>query len=172
MLCPSCNKFAAFDTSGDPEVEMEIDRTEDANAEDGGDAEKDLDKATDVRLYITGTVRICLTSECCGDEMKESYFDVEEELEISRGEGCACDLSECDISTSESLTDRSESETVTIAKRGPNKGKEVRKSIPPRYQKRFYGAEVEIEVSCPCGKSSVESKWSDEVPASGMDELN
>lgn len=171
MICPSCSKFAAFDTSGDPEVELEIDRVENEGAGDGEDAEAGMDKAADVRVYVAGTVRVCLTSECCADEMKESTFDVDAELELSRGEGCACDLSECTVSTSESLTDRSETEKVTIAKRGPNKGQEVRKPIPYRYQKRFYGAEVEIEVSCPCGKSSAESKWSDETPASGMDEL-
>lgn len=171
MRCPSCNKFAAFDTSGDPEVDLEIERTENEDAGDGEDAEAGMDKATDIRVVVVGSVRICLTSECCGDEMKESNFDIEEELELSRGEGCTCDLSECTVSTSESITDRNETETVTIAKRGPNKGQEVRKPIAPRYQKRFYGAEVEIEVTCPCGKSSAESKWSDEVPASGMDEL-
>lgn len=171
MICPSCSKFAAFDTSGDPEVELEIDRAEDEGAGDGEDAEVGLDKAIDVRLYVTGTVRICLTSECCGEEMKEASFDVEEELELSRGEGCECDLGECDISTSESLTDRSETFKERIAKRGPNKGQTVRTSIPSRYQKRFYGAEVEIEASCSCGKSTATSKWSDEVPASGMEEM-
>lgn len=171
MICPSCNKFAAFDTSGDPEVELEIDRVENEGAGDDEDAESGLDTATDVRLYVTGTVRICLTSECCGDEMKESTFDVEEELELNRADGCTCDFADCEISTSESLSDRSESEKVTIAKRGPNKGKEVRKPIPYRYQKRFYGADVTIEVSCSCGKSTASCDWSDETPASGMDEL-
>lgn len=171
MLCPSCNKFAAFDTSGDPEVDLELDRIENENAGDDEDAGANLDTATDVRAYVTGSVRICLTSECCSEDMKESTFDVEAEIELTRGDGCTCDLSECNISTSEEITDRSETEKVTIAKRGPNRGKEVRRPIPSRYQKRFYGARVSIEVSCPCGKTSEEQEWSDESPASGMDEL-
>lgn len=171
MICPSCSKFASFDTSGEPEVELEIDRTEDVNAADGEDAEAGLDKATEVRFYVAGTVRIVLTSECCGDEMKESNFDIEEDYKVTRADGCACDLSECSLSTSESITDRTEAEKVSIAKRGPNKGQTVRKAIPYRYQKRFYGAEVEIEITCQCGKTSLNQTWSDEVSASGMDEL-
>src|SRR5690242_2833252 len=54
--CPSCTKFAALNPSDDLEVEdLEIN-------EDG---------------LITGQVRFVLTSDCCGDEMKEYTFDIE-----------------------------------------------------------------------------------------------
>lgn len=171
MLCPSCNKFAAFDTSGDPEVDFEIDRVEDEGAGDGEDAETGLDKAIEVRCYITGTVRIVLTSECCSEDMKEANFDIETEIELSRADGCTCDFANCSLTTSEELTDRQEAFSERIAKRGPNKGQTVKTPIPARYQKRFYGTEVAIEVSCECGKTTADQKWSDEVPASGMDEL-
>lgn len=61
MLCPSCNKFAAYSTDAEPEFDMEA-------SPDG------------TSLMITGTCRICLTSECCGDELKEAQFDIEHEF--------------------------------------------------------------------------------------------
>ncbi len=174
MICPSCNKFAAFDTGNDPEVEIDIDQFEYAERDpvesDADDA--DLTDKSHGTAMITGTVRILLTSECCSEEMKESTFDVDEQIEVERADGCECDFTEdLSLTTGEETTDRMETESVTIAKRGPNKGKEVRKPIPARYAKRFYGAEVTIEVSCACGKTTVETQWKEEVPASGMDGL-
>lgn len=58
MICPSCNKFAANSTDQEPEIELQC--------ESG---------------HVTGTVRIVLTSECCGEELKEANFDVDVDLE-------------------------------------------------------------------------------------------
>ena len=175
MICPSCNKFPAYDTSSEPEVELEVDQFEYAEGEkpEGAEPDADVPPSKDAgTAYVTGTARIVLTSECCGDELKEATFEVQDvQIDVERGEGCTCDISELDVTSSQEITDHSETEKVTIAKRGPNKGQEVRKPIPFRYQKRFYGCEITIEVSCSCGKTSAEATWSDDIQASAMDEL-
>lgn len=58
--CPSCNKFPSLEP-GDVEVnDLEIN-------EDG---------------TVTGSVRIALTSACCGDEMREYTFSVEHQVDL------------------------------------------------------------------------------------------
>lgn len=174
MLCPSCNKFCAFSTDNEPEADLNIESTlatvADANSDDKS---KEIDDPDNAIASITGSVRIVLTSECCGDEMKESTFDISDlDVEITRAEGCACDLTSLDVESSSSeITDRTANTKVTIAKRGPNKGQQVIKHIPSRYAKRFYGCSVEIEVSCKCGKTTSSATFTDEVQASGMDEM-
>jgi hypothetical protein len=43
---------------------------------------------------------------------------------------------------------------------------------PSRYRKTFYGASVEIQVSCSCGKGETSITLEDSVQASGMDSLS
>lgn len=171
MLCPSCNKFAAFDTSAEPEVDVDVSEVAlETVTKDGSEETEDPDHAV---VTISGNARILLTSECCGDEMKEATFDIDiTDVEVSRSEGCTCDFKEvtAEVSTSE-LTDRSESTKTTTPTRGPNKGKQIERPIPYRYQRRFYGVSVEVTVSCGCGKSTTTATFEDEVQASGMDEL-
>lgn len=59
MKCPSCNKFAALEMQ-EPEV-------------------NELSFDSESRM-VTADVRILRNSECCGDEMKEYTFNVEEEV--------------------------------------------------------------------------------------------
>jgi hypothetical protein len=61
MRCSSCNKFAANDTSNPPEVELNFEYSPDS-------------------VEVQGTVRISLTSECCGEELSEYTFNVEEDV--------------------------------------------------------------------------------------------
>jgi hypothetical protein len=156
MICPSCNKFAAYDTSNEPEVDLSVESelgSKTVFTEPGvGDEVEDPDKAV---ATITGTVHIYLTSECCGDELKEANFDLEQELEVTRAEGCTCDLTELDaeVDTAE-ITDRNEKKTTR-----------------PRYQKRFFGAQVNVTVSCSCGKTKESFDWQGDIQASAMDEL-
>ena len=165
MRCPSCNKFATYDTSAEPEVELEVSAEWRANEDPESEDELDHDA---VEGTVTGSVHIVLTAECCGDELKESTFDVEQEFTLERADGCACDLTSLDVSGEGSeLTERQE----TTSKRIKKDGTVVEKPIPYRYQKRFFGAQVEIEVTCACGKSKESINWKDEVQASGMDEL-
>jgi hypothetical protein len=158
MLCPSCNKFAANDTSTDPELNLDV--------ENG---------------IVTGDARIVITSECCGDELKEATFEVEIDLE-DKFEDAIRELEELaddaevnldDWSfeiTSESADwiDRSETEKVRILKDGTEK----RTPIPYRYQKHFYGVSVEVEVTATKGDKAVTASgtFEDEVPAGSMDE--
>lgn len=61
MRCPSCSKFAPYEYGNAPEVELSFDFSPDS-------------------VEVNGNVRIVLTSECCGDELKESSFDVAEDV--------------------------------------------------------------------------------------------
>lgn len=165
MLCPSCNKFAAYDTSSEPEVSVGVeselalpfDEKEGANKED-------RDHAT---ARVTGDCRIVITAECCGDELKEASFEIDQELEIVRGEGCECDLTELSVEAEGEISDRTES-TITKTKKD---GTVVVKQVPYRYQKRYYGAQLNVVVTCECGKTRAEAEWHDECQASSMDEL-
>lgn len=170
MKCPSCNKFAAYDTSNEPEFELDVDsELETFPHNEGDELGENKDKAT---ANITGTCRIVLTSECCGDELKESTFEIEiSDVEIERfvptekdlSEGkkpCTCDLTELEAEGSAEIDSRMEL-------KDPRTGKPIK----PRYAKTFYGASGTIEVHCACGESKATEDWSDEVQAGAMDEL-
>lgn len=58
MRCPSCNKFAAYDDSTDPEVDVDL-------SDDG---------------TFSGQARIVLTHDECGEELKEASFDFDGEV--------------------------------------------------------------------------------------------
>lgn len=157
MICPSCNKFASQSADNEPEGDVEID---------------EIDQETgDVK--VTGSVRIVVTSECCGDELKEANFDIEETIEsIEAEEDCDCDLKDqetwsVDFESIE-MTDETERTRTKTLKDGTVK--EI--PISPRYQKHFYGAEALIAITCACGKTKETHLWSDRVQAGSMDELN
>lgn len=184
MKCPSCNKFAAYNTDNEPEIELQCDRGQ-----------------------VTGTVRILLTSECCGDELKESTFDVEMDLEedikdalVARAKEMGLELKPEDFDLENDnemqkvevdgkkeekvlsfeisnetgeITDRNE----TTKKRTLKNGTVKETPIPYRYQRRFFGAEISytVKVEYPYKGKLIEAEvtehWNDEVQASGMDEL-
>lgn len=184
MLCPYCNKFAANDTSGEPEIDIQCESGQ-----------------------VTGTVRIVLTSECCSAELKEANFDVEMDLtedildalvakakelklpELKREDIDLEDETKRKVmvegkmeekitsfsieDSSGEITDRSE----TTKTRTLKSGRVVVRQIPYRYQRRFYGASINftVNVEYPYKKRlltvEVPADWKDEVQASGMDEL-
>jgi hypothetical protein len=150
MRCPSCNKFATYSLDGEPEVDL------------------DADDVT-VECQITGTCRIVLTSECCGDDLKEASMDIDQTCYVTREADCKCDLT--DTLTVESsgavITERRETSMTKTLKDGTVRVRQ----IPYRYQKQYYGATVDLTVTCACGKTVANVQWSDDVPASGMDEL-
>jgi hypothetical protein len=134
MRCDQCNKFAAYDDSTEPEVDLNFNT-------DTGD--------------ITAQVRIVLTHDECGQELKEASFDFEETvpedvMAAHRGEGHELDL---------------ESDDSELTSRYEGKG---------RYTKTFYGARLEVSLTCSCN-SIDDPVWSyefaDDVQASHMDEL-
>jgi hypothetical protein len=171
MKCPSCNKFAALDSSAEPEVNLDVESELDIQEGEGPESERpsNVNKAT---ATVSGNVRIVLTSECCGDEMKETTFDVDVSCELERAEGCECELTELSVEASAETTDRQESSKPKTYVRGPKKGQTVQVPIPYRFQKRFYGASLEITVSCTCGNTKETVSWADECQASHMDEMN
>lgn len=75
MRCPTCNKFAAYDDSAEPEVEVTL--------EDDG--------------TFNGTARIVLTHDECGEELKEGSFEFDGEipeavLNEHKGDGHSLDI--------------------------------------------------------------------------------
>lgn len=87
MRCDQCNKFAAYDDSTEPEVDVDL-------ADDG---------------TFSGQARIVLTHDECGTELKEATFDIEGEVPdevIKEHKGDGHDLS-LEVSSSE-LTSRGE----------------------------------------------------------------
>jgi hypothetical protein len=152
MLCPGCNKFAAQSADSEPELELEV------------------DEATG---SVTGSARIVITSECCDEELKESVFDVEVDLEdafkacVEAREGDPdVEGSEEDhefgiVSESAETTERYEQRQI------------VRKDgtvVPLKTKKHFYGVHLDVEVKCSCSVSAT-GTYEDEVPAGEMDEL-
>lgn len=165
MKCPSCNRFAAYDTGEEPEVNVEVESELLKMTGVGEDEKNDPDRAT---AMVSGDCRIVLKAECCGEELKEANFEISDvELEIARAEGCTCDLTDLSVEASGEISDRNEMQS----KRTKKDGTVVVKAVPYRYQKRFFGAQLTIEVSCECGKTTATEDWADEVQASSMDEL-
>ena len=163
MLCPSCNKFAAYDTSAEPEI-------------DSLDVTASTDEDGTVSADVSGSVRIVLTAECCGDDLKEATFDIDlVNIECTKHAECTCgddwaDNLEADADGPE-LTERQESTKAKTYKTGPKAGQTVQVPIPYRYQRRYFGCDSKITVTCACGKEVGFADFSDEIQASAMDEL-
>lgn len=131
MRCPDCNKFAAYDDSTEPEVNIDLN-------DDGS---------------FSGTVRIVLTHDECGTELKEASFDFDGQVPskiLAEHEG---DDHSLDLETS----------NTELISRTEGSG---------RYMKTFYGYNTTLDLTCSCG---TEGLWStdfvDDVQASHMDEM-
>ena len=152
-MCQSCNKFASYDDSHEPELEsME---------------EPDIESE-----QIVGNVRVCLASACCGDEMKEYNFEVEHDIasEIAafRKEHKLADDDEIEGELS------LEAEMTSRQQREDRNGKQIKNS---RYMKTFYGfsASGTMKLRAEKGKKQVETEvevaFDDDVQASYFEEL-
>lgn len=149
--CPDCNKFVSNEET-DPEVEsVEI---EDVSApSELDDVPNDTD---DADAEITASVRIVNACADCGTELAEAELEPTTTITIPgphRLPGHEISVDE----TGSSRTSRSE-----------GKGRGMR---------TFYGATIDVEVSCSCGKmlaadgKALTAELSDDVQASGMDSL-
>ena len=131
MRCDQCNKFAAYDDSNEPEVDIDLN-------DDG---------------TFSGNVRIVLTHDECGTELKEAAFEFNDEVpdDIAvehKGEGHQLEL---EVGSTELTT------------RGEGSG---------RYMKTFYGHSTTVDLTCECQTDGLWSTdFTDEVQASHMDEL-
>lgn len=135
MRCPVCNKFASYDDGTEPEVDVDL-------RDDGS---------------FTGQVRIVLTHDECGTELKEASFEFEgqvppEVLEAHSDEEHNLEL-ECD--------------SPELTQRGEGSG---------RYMKTFYGYSATVNLTCDkdeCRKLGElwTADFDEDVQASYMDEL-
>jgi RNase P subunit RPR2 len=144
MRCPDCNKFVPFGTDTEPEVDAEVD--------DDGE--------------ITGTVRIVLTCEECGQELKEASFDINADC-CAEVEQHRKDNPKCEETKTLSVEDGG-FELTTRTETTDRHGKPIKNS---RYMKSFYGASGDFTVTCDeCGETFT-VHFEDEIQASGMDEM-
>jgi len=160
MRCPNCNKFVPYGLDQEPEVDLEIHQP----SEDG--VKTDMKTVAEVSVEITGTVRIALTCEECGGELKESTFelsDVEIMVPLTPPDGSDWEPD-------------SEWELLTDSANGIDQSSEGK----GRGAKTFYGTSMELEVvrntTARDGNGEpVQVKatltWEDRVQASCMDEL-
>jgi hypothetical protein len=134
MRCDQCNKFAAYDDSTEPEVDVDL-------SDDGS---------------YSGQVRIVLTHDECGQELKEASFDFEgsvpdEIIKEHKSDGHVLNM---------------EADSGELTSRSEGKG---------RYMKTFYGYDVALDLTCSCQERSDDSLWqgshADDIQASHMDEL-
>jgi DNA-directed RNA polymerase alpha subunit len=147
MRCEQCSKFVSFD---EPQAEVE---NEDFEAE-----------IADGKLIIKVSTGVRLTLVCaeCGSELKETTFDIEMETEHV-----------CDKLPKETPADGIDEEGSIEVEANDryistnSKGK----PISARYQKHMYGVHVVVSCTCPYCSAPITFEQSDEIQASGMDEL-
>ena len=155
MQCPSCNKLCGFEIT-DPELDS-------LDAENG---------------TVTGSVRLVLTTACCGDEAKENTFDIELDLTDNLLDALkVAGVAEPDLEL-DGVEFEVVSKDATADERYETKDRKGKTITNPRYMKKFYTVEVTVTVKAtypvPDGdpiKVEVEGTWTDEVQASEMEEL-
>ena len=168
MRCPSCNRFPGFDVA-DPETSLDL-----------------------VDGTLTGTVRLCLTTACCGEEAKETNFDIDIDMTQEFTDALvAAGLTEpeggFDFST---MVFGIEEEAAMADDRYETKDKRGKVITNPRYRRHFYCIDLEITGRCtftiggarpdalPVAEVSGESisvtatvKFHDEIQANCIEEL-
>lgn len=107
---------------------------------------------------ITASVRIHNDCSGCSQELAETTFELEGSIDVGEHEGEGHELS-AEVTTAQ-RSDRTQTHD--------RHGKPIKNY---RYARRYYGVEVEIEVTCSCGAQLGSVQLSDEVQASGMDSL-
>jgi hypothetical protein len=161
-VCPGCNKFAAL---SEPEME-----DENPDPSCNGDGSGSV------------AVRIFRTSECCGEEMKEANFDLEFDLSDDYRQHWEDDhdgadhMKEPEFDLTLETTNRQQTTMVKKGKKRKDGSRGPSKTVPIRnyrYMPSFFGVQGTLTVKCgDCGAEIGVVELSDEVPASGMDELN
>lgn len=140
MRCPSCEKFVSYDEPELEEQEPEVD----------GD---------NVRLEV----RMSLNCADCGDELKETTFeletevtspDVEDNAPCASGHEWTAELNSCDATDRYQDKDRN-GKTITNF----------------RYRKHLYGVEAQVSVKCSVCNHEETFTMKDETQASAFDEL-
>lgn len=144
MRCPSCNKFPAKDTSQDPEGDLQVD-------DDG---------------VVTADVTIRNSSECCGDDLEETTFNVEIDLSSDVEDHVKDKHKNGKIPSLSVHGDIVRTDEMATKDR---RGRIITKS---RYQRRLYGIAVSATVHCDdCNEDIASGDFTDSCPASGMESL-
>lgn len=143
MRCPSCEKFVSYDTDVEPEGDLSV---EDSR--------------------VTGSIRRVLSCADCGEELKQAEFDVDLDIRLDAAEEeeeseCADDAHEWEIEDS-TLDATSRMQTTD------RRGKPIKRA---RYMKMFYGVDISGSVKCRNCEATGSFSGSEEVQASGMEEL-
>lgn len=150
--CPTCNMFCGYDDSTEPEID-------------------NLDFDTESGM-LSGSVRVVLNSECCGDEVKEAYLEVEEDysadLESFRKDSKipSDTLIDVDLELASQVTTRQQTTD--------RHGKKIRN---PRYMRTYYGYDISgiirlfAEVKGKTVTHEIDVSLNDDEQASGFDEM-
>jgi hypothetical protein len=139
MRCPDCNKFVGLET-GEPEADLSVEAAEDNKS-----------------AQITGTVRLVRCCAECGGEMKETTFDVDEQVDLS----------------GEQIDERAE----VVAAEIEVTNIESTESGGGRYKKNMIGYNLTYTVSVPWklgkeeGAAEIEGNLADAAQASAFDEM-
>lgn len=145
MRCESCSKFVSFEER-DPEV-----------------------SSVEVSPEGHVVVEVGIVNECaeCGQDLKSAEFQMEADCE--EAEKHLAEIPE------ETRTDHQLEAEENGSERTSKSGYYDRKTGKfvnrfGRYAKHFYGASVDVLVSCSCGEFESTVTLQDEIQASGMDE--
>lgn len=145
MRCPDCEKMVSY---GDPEFE-----TQDSSVDEDG--------------HVSIEVRMALTCGDCGTELKETNFTLETDIEHEceeklKDEDDKYELVEDDLEVMETEDYRPK---YTTNKKGEQK------PVPIRYQKHYFGVDVQGNVKCNACGELIPFQMSDDLQASAFDEL-
>lgn len=142
MRCNDCNKF----------VGQEMEAEEESTDFEVEDVSKDGEagKSEPGSVHVTATARLVAICAECSNELKETTFEMEGDLELPVAH--SGDDHEIDVSFSDpEVTEQ----RVGKGRRAPTK----------------YGVEVTAAVNCSCGQEIGVVELSDETWASAMDEI-
>jgi hypothetical protein len=147
--CPDCHRFVSPDVDNEPEEQSPAEVAEDGT--------------------VTASYRIHNDCPDCSTELAETTFDLEapapEDVDLEAHQGTDHELT-CEV-TREERTDR--------YKTTDRKGNPIKSS---RYQPHMFGVEIDVSVSCSCGKGGpnddgvlYEVTLEDETQSSYMDSM-
>jgi hypothetical protein len=152
MRCPDCGKFVPFDTEAEPEANLEIDS----------------------EGQMSGNVRRVLPCGECGTELKETTFDIDQDLsEILQIEGKPASQVPCTSEDQQHEWDweHAEEPMVSADSRMEDKDRHGKKIKSSRYMTQYYGVLIEGNVTCKNCATVAAYEVKDEASASSFDEL-
>lgn len=143
MRCENCSKFVSFDTEVEPEIEDE---------QIGG--------SCDNGYFYTASIRRVLQCADCGTDLKDTTFEIEQEVNVeAKCEKCEDGNHEFSMDSAVEPTERTQTTD--------RNGKPIKSS---RYMKHFYGVSGSVTGTCDHCDIEVNFTFEDESQASSFDE--